>query len=131
MHPRNRCRIVIHIEGKHAHLLEGYMHPLASLLITELDDLRSFKHHSVSPHPPRMRHAVLTLLTSKHPQEVERLRSSPEWPGGRMKYNPAAMPLYNSLVMSKLYWLDEALPPSLPALHSRQHPAPIGLSPVF
>ena len=78
------CRVVIYIEAKYAHHLKGHLHELSLVRTKDIDDLKAFKHH----------------------EAVERLRNSSAWLGSRMNYNPAKMPLYNSLVMSKLLWLN-------------------------
>lgn len=78
--------------------MEPFLHARAVVHTRDEDDLKKFKHFAA----------------------VERLRSSPEWRGFAKEGNPAKMPLYNALVMSKLYWLAEASTPPWHALTLRK-----------
>mmetsp|Transcript_25263 Transcript_25263/g.83482 ORF Transcript_25263/g.83482 Transcript_25263/m.83482 type:complete len:695 (-) Transcript_25263:1906-3990(-) len=79
--------VVIHMQEEYAHLVEPYLHSKATIRRKELSDLTAFKHFD----------------------DVETLRVSQRWQGFNKIYNPAKMELYNALVMSKIFWLEEVV----------------------
>jgi hypothetical protein len=80
-----RCPVVIHLQERYLPLIEPFLHPRAMVRIKEIADLEGFKHAA----------------------SIEALRTSDTWAGNKKMYNPAKMPHYNALVMSKLYWLAD------------------------